>query len=55
MQEDVAWCMLFANDIVLIDEKRTRLYTILDFWRKTLENKDLKNQKKEKLYRMRIQ
>ncbi|WMV16255.1 hypothetical protein MTR67_009640 [Solanum verrucosum] len=39
IQEKVPWCMLFADDIVLIDETRDRVNTRLEVWRQTLESK----------------
>ena len=37
IQDDVPWCMLFADDIVLIDESRDGLNRKLENWRHTLE------------------
>ena len=42
VQEEVPWCMLFADDIVLIDESRSRLNETLEAWRATLESKGFK-------------
>ncbi|XP_070019357.1 uncharacterized protein [Nicotiana sylvestris] len=42
IQGEVPWCMLFANDIVLIDETRGRVNAKLEVWRQTLESKGLK-------------
>ncbi|XP_049344157.1 uncharacterized protein LOC125808515 [Solanum verrucosum] len=39
IQEKVPWCMLFADDIVLIDETRDRDNARLEVWRQTLESK----------------
>ena len=39
IQEKVPWCMLFADDIVLIDETRDRVNARLEVWRQTLESK----------------
>ncbi|KAL3356212.1 hypothetical protein AABB24_017079 [Solanum stoloniferum] len=39
IQEKVPWCMLFADDIVLIDETRDRVNARLEVWRRTLESK----------------
>ncbi|KAL3327550.1 hypothetical protein AABB24_035300, partial [Solanum stoloniferum] len=39
IQENVPWCMLFADDIVLIDETRDRVNARLEVWRQTLESK----------------
>ncbi|XP_070002418.1 secreted RxLR effector protein 78-like [Nicotiana sylvestris] len=33
IQGDVPWCMLFADDIVLIDEMRVGVYERLEVWR----------------------
>ncbi|KAM3004180.1 hypothetical protein FF2_034457 [Malus domestica] len=40
IQDDIPWCMLFANDIVLIDETQEEVNTKLNLWRK-LESKGL--------------
>ncbi|XP_070014541.1 uncharacterized protein [Nicotiana sylvestris] len=38
-QGEVPWCMLFADDIVLIDETRRSINERLEVWRQTLESK----------------
>ncbi|XP_070002487.1 uncharacterized protein [Nicotiana sylvestris] len=42
IQEEVPWCMLFANDIVLIDESRACVNERLEVWRHALESKGFK-------------
>ncbi|XP_070022785.1 secreted RxLR effector protein 78-like [Nicotiana sylvestris] len=42
IQGEVPWCMLFADDIVLIDETRSRVNARLEVWRQTLESKGFK-------------
>nr|XP_016511405.1 PREDICTED: uncharacterized protein LOC107828577 [Nicotiana tabacum] len=42
IQGEVPWCMLFAYDIVLIDEMRSGVNTKLEVWRQTLESKSFK-------------
>ncbi|OIT37496.1 dna mismatch repair protein msh6 [Nicotiana attenuata] len=42
IQGDVPWCMLFADDIVLIDETRVGVNERLEVWRQTLESKGSK-------------
>jgi len=39
IQDKIPWCMLFADDIVLIDESREGVNTKLECWRDTLEAK----------------
>ena len=39
IQDEIPWCMLFANDIVLIDETREGVNTKLERGRDTLEAK----------------
>ncbi|KAG5583946.1 hypothetical protein H5410_044380 [Solanum commersonii] len=37
--EEVPWCMLFADDIVLIDETQDKVNARLEVWRQALESK----------------
>ncbi|KAL6548523.1 hypothetical protein OROGR_008944 [Orobanche gracilis] len=37
IQNDVPWCMMFADDIVLIDETKVGVQQKLELWRDTLE------------------
>ncbi|KAK9090962.1 hypothetical protein Sjap_024139 [Stephania japonica] len=39
IQEDIPWCMLFADAIVLVDETRDGANRKLEIWRNTLESK----------------
>jgi len=39
IQDEIPWCILFANDIVLIDESKEGVNTKLGWWRDTLEVK----------------
>jgi hypothetical protein len=39
IQGDIPWCMLFADDVVLIDESRIGVNQKLELWRQTLESK----------------
>ncbi|XP_070050175.1 uncharacterized protein [Nicotiana tomentosiformis] len=42
IQGEVPWCMLFGDDIVLIDETRDGVNERLEVWRQTLESKGFK-------------
>lgn len=42
IQEEVPWCILFADDIILIDEIRAKVNDKLEVWRYVLESKGLK-------------
>nr|XP_009768451.1 PREDICTED: uncharacterized protein LOC104219460 [Nicotiana sylvestris]XP_016485992.1 PREDICTED: uncharacterized protein LOC107806365 [Nicotiana tabacum] len=42
IQEEVPRCMLFADDIVLIDESRSGVNERLEVWRQALESKGFK-------------
>jgi hypothetical protein len=42
IQEDISYCMLFADDVVLIDESMIRINQKLELWRQTLESKDFR-------------
>jgi Reverse transcriptase (RNA-dependent DNA polymerase). len=42
IQDGVPWCMLFADDIVLVDETKSGLNAKLEVWRETLETKGFK-------------
>jgi hypothetical protein len=39
IQVDIPWCMLFADDVVLLDDSRTGVNRKLVLWRQTLESK----------------
>ncbi|GMP83986.1 hypothetical protein CsSME_00037701 [Camellia sinensis var. sinensis] len=39
IQDDVSWCMYFADDIVLVDETREEVNTKLEIWRKAFKSK----------------
>nr|XP_009611950.1 uncharacterized protein LOC104105373 [Nicotiana tomentosiformis] len=39
IQEEVLWCVIFADDIVLIDEIQDDVNAQLEVWRQTLESK----------------
>jgi hypothetical protein len=36
IQGDIPWCMLFADDVVLVDEIRVGVNRRLELWRHTL-------------------
>jgi len=39
IQDEIPWCMLFADDIVIVDETRARVNTKLELWRQTLKSR----------------
>jgi hypothetical protein len=39
IQSGIPWCMLFTDDVILVDESRTRVDQKLELWRWTLEAK----------------
>jgi hypothetical protein len=39
IKSDILWCMLFADDVVLVDESRAGVNRKLELWRRTLESK----------------
>jgi hypothetical protein len=39
IQDGIPWCMLFANNVILVDESRTEVDQKLELWRRTLEAK----------------
>src|SRR4051794_23650859 len=42
IQNVVPWCLLFADDIVLVDETREGVNRKLELWRESLESKGFK-------------
>jgi hypothetical protein len=42
IQCGISWCMLFAGDVILVDESRTVVDQKLELWRRTLEIKGFK-------------
>jgi hypothetical protein len=47
IQEVVPWCMLFADDIVLIVEIRAGVNVKLELWRRTLKSKGFRISRSE--------
>jgi hypothetical protein len=39
IQGGISWCMIFADDVVLVDESMTGVDQKLELWRQTLEAK----------------
>jgi hypothetical protein len=39
IQGDISWCMLFVDDVVLVDETKAGVNRKLELWRQTLESK----------------
>ena len=50
MQDEVPWCMLFADDIVLVAETKVKVNAKLELWRESLESKGLKISKNKTEY-----
>jgi hypothetical protein len=42
IQGGIPWCILFADDVVLVDESRMWVDQKLELWRRTLEAKDFR-------------
>jgi hypothetical protein len=42
IQGGIHWCILFADDVVLVDESRTGVDQKLELWRRTLEAKSFR-------------
>ena len=42
IQDKIPWCMLFADDIVLVDETRAGVNAKFELWRQTLESQGFK-------------
>lgn len=46
IQDDISWCVLFADDIVLADKTARGVKTKLEIWREALKSKGfIKNTK----------
>uniref|UniRef100_A0A0A9D438 Reverse transcriptase domain-containing protein n=1 Tax=Arundo donax TaxID=35708 RepID=A0A0A9D438_ARUDO len=39
IQGDILWCILFADNMMLVDDSRTKVNGKLELWRQTLESK----------------
>ena len=50
IQGDIPWCMLFADDVVLVDKSQTRVNRKLELWRQTLESKGFRLSKNKTEY-----
>ena len=52
IQGDIPWCMLFYDDVVLVDESRTMVNRKLELWRCTLESKGFRFSRTKTEYMM---
>ena len=52
IQGEISWCMLFADDVVLIDESRAGVNRKLEPWRRTLESKGFRLSRTKTEYMM---
>ena len=50
IQDDIPWCMLFADDIVLIDKTKSGANTKLEIQREALESKSFKISRTKTVY-----
>ena len=42
IEDEIPWCILFADDIILVDETRAGVNIKLKLWRQTLESRGFK-------------
>ena len=52
IQDNIPWCMLFANDVVLVDKSRAGVNRKLEMWRRTLELKRFRLSRTKTKYMM---
>ena len=52
IQGDIPWCMVFADDVVLVDESMAGVNRKLELWRRTLESKGFKLNRTKTEYMM---
>ncbi|PUZ46468.1 hypothetical protein GQ55_7G080900 [Panicum hallii var. hallii] len=52
IQDDIPWCMLFADDVVLVDESRAGVNMKLELWRHTLESRGFRLSRTKTEYMM---
>ena len=50
IQGGIPWCMIFADDVVLVDESRSGVNQKLELWRETLESKGFRPNKTKTEY-----
>ena len=52
IQGDISWCMLFVDDVVLVDDSRTGVNRKLELWRQTLDSKGFRLSRTKTEYMM---
>ena len=52
IQGEIPWCILFADDVVLVDESRAGVNRKLELWRRTLESKGFRLSRTKTEYMM---
>ena len=54
IQGDIPWCMLFADDVMLVGDSRTGVNRKLELWRQTLELKGFRLSRTKTEYMMSV-
>jgi len=52
IQGDISWCMLFADDVMLVDESKAGINRKLELWRRMLESKGFRLSRTKTEYMM---
>ena len=52
IQSEIPWCMLFTDDVVLVNESRVWVNRKLKLWRRTLESKEFRLSRTKTEYMM---
>ena len=52
IQGEIPWCLLFTDDVVLVDENKAGVNMTLELWRRTLESKEFRLSRTKTEYMM---
>jgi len=55
IQDEISWCMLFADNIVILDMMRDGVNAKVKLQRRTLESRDFRLSSQNRVYGVQIQ